>query len=211
LEAPQGTVIVEDADHLSPAAQARLADWLERGEFERVGGERPVQAQARLVAIMRPPESSANGVALAAEVLRHFDASRIDVPPLRDRPEDIPSYARLVLEAVGLGRGGAKLEISADGIRTLFAHSWPENTRELRRVVEKAAIAAEGPVLGSAEIAAAIESTEKDAPSPPPMAEKDWIVDALRRNRFRRGKTADFLGISRKTLYNKMRLHGLME
>ena len=209
METANATLIVEDADHLSQGAQKRLADLLERGQFERVGGERPVQAQARLVAIITPPSRPAGG--LVAELQHHFGASRIDVPALRDRPEDIPSYARLVLEAVGVSRNATPLEISADGIRTLFAHSWPDNTRELRRVVERAAVASESRLIGAAEVALAIDDRKRDTVAQPPMEEKEWIVDALRRNRFRRGKTAAFLGISRKTLYNKMRRHGLME
>lgn len=66
-------------------------------------------------------------------------------------------------------------------------------------------------MIGAADIKAALEDRNRERPLAPPMAEKEWIVDALRRNRFRRGKTAEFLGVSRKTLYNKMRLHGLLE
>jgi predicted TIM-barrel enzyme/DNA-binding NtrC family response regulator len=209
METAHATIIIEDADHLSEATQRRCADLLERGEFERVGGERPVQAQARFVAIMTP---ATNGGGLLPELLHHFGASRIDVPALRDRPEDIPAYARLVLEAVGVSRSAAALEITADGMRRLFAHSWPDNTRELRRVVERAAVACETSMIGAHDIAVAIETRNSAMESrPPPMEEKEWILDALRRNRFRRGKTAQFLGLSRKTLYNKMRRHGLLE
>lgn len=209
METAHATIIVEDADHLSEGTQKKLADLLERGEFERVGGERPVQAQARLVAITVPPSRSGDG--LLPELAHHLGASRIEVPALRDRPEDIPAYARLVLQAVGIGRGTDPLEITADGIRTLFAHSWPDNTRELRRVVERAAVACETRTIGAADIAAAIEDRNRAQHAVQPMREKEWILDALRRNRFRRGKTAEFLGLSRKTLYNKMRRHGLLE
>lgn len=210
METAQATIILEDADYLSDAAQRKLSDLLERGEFERVGGERAVQAQAWLVAIMTPSSHAGNG--LIPELVHHFSASRIDVPALRDRPEDIPAYARLVLEAVGVSRSAAALEITADGMRRLFAHSWPDNTRELRRVVERAAVACETHMIGAQDVAIAIESgNEAMEPRTPPMEEKEWILDALRRNRFRRGKTAQFLGLSRKTLYNKMRRHGLLE
>lgn len=207
LETVRGSVIVLEANELPRAIQLRLADWLERGAFERLGGGRPVVAQARIVLVARPDGAAR----LEPELLRHFGASTLDVPPLRDRPEDIAACARLVLEAINAGSGGRGLDISADGIRALFAHSWPENARELRQVIEKAAIAADGQLLGSAEILAAIDVAAVEGPSAKPMAEKDWIVDALRRNRFRRGATAAFLGVSRKTLYNKMRRHGLLE
>jgi DNA-binding NtrC family response regulator len=71
-------------------------------------------------------------------------------------------------------------------------------------------VAAQGPVIGSAELAAAI-GARSAAAAGRPMAEKEWILDGLRRNRFRRGATAAFLGLSRKTLYNKMLRHGLLD
>jgi hypothetical protein len=138
LEAANATVVVQDASSLSRDAQARMADWLERDTFERVGGERPHRARARLIAIARPETIGADPPGgLRPDLARRLGAARINVPSLRDRPEDIPTYARMVLESVGRSGRARALEISADGYRTLFAHGWPDNTRELRQVVER--------------------------------------------------------------------------
>jgi predicted TIM-barrel enzyme/DNA-binding NtrC family response regulator len=211
LEAPRATVIVANAGHLSAEAQGRLADWLDRGAFERVGGARVHEAQARLIAIDGPPEPGGAGPRLRPDLVQRLRPGLIAVPALRDRLEDIPACARHYLAAVGASKRLENREISPEGYRALFAHGWPGNTRELRRVVEAAAVAAQGPVIGAGELAAAIEADRGPAEAGRPMAEREWILDALRRNRFRRGATATFLGVSRKTLYNKMRRYGLLE
>lgn len=209
LDAREGTVIVENAGGLGEAAQQHILAWLERGETERIGGTRSYSPQARLVLIATAEDIAAGR--LANELTDQLQAGRIEIKPLRDRPEDIPAYARLYLEALGEARQAGTLEISADGYRVLFAHDWRENTRELRRVVEQAAMMSEGPTIGSDVLQAVIEASDGSLAAGRPMVERDWILDALRRHRFRRGETATFLGISRKTLYNKMRRAGLLD
>lgn len=130
---------------------------------------------------------------------------------MRERPEDVPALARHRLAVLGGTR-----QISADGYRLLLAHGWPGNTPELRAVIDRAALHTEGNTIGSAALSAAIghgpsgDGADDDA-LVQPLSERDWLLDALRRNRFRRGDTAAYLGVSRKTLYNKMRRMGLLE
>lgn len=208
LDAQDASVIVENAGELSEAAQQHILSWLEHGTVERVGGTRSYRPHARMVLIVTPDEL-AQGL-LRADLVERLQSGRIDIQPLRDRPEDIPAHARLYLEAIGEARQMAPIEVTADGYRTLFAHDWKENTRELRRVVEQAAVISDGRSIGSETLRAVIGASESAGNSGEPLAEKDWILDALRRHRFRRGETATFLGISRKTLYNKMRQVGLL-
>jgi predicted TIM-barrel enzyme/transcriptional regulator with AAA-type ATPase domain len=209
LDARDGTVIVENAGELGEAAQQHLLAWLERGAIEPVGGTRSYSPQGRLVLIATETELAEGR--LAGELAERLRSGRIDVQPLRDRPEDIPAHARLYLEAIGEARQMGPPEISADGYRVLFAHDWQENTRELRRVVEQAAVISDGRAIGSDILRSIIDASHGPGETGEPLAEKDWILDALRRHRFRRGETATFLGISRKTLYNKMRRAGLLD
>jgi DNA-binding NtrC family response regulator len=137
LEKPRATVIVVNAGHLSAEAQARIADWLDRGEFERVGGARVHEAQARLIVIDQPPAAGGDGAGLRPELLLRLKGGQIVVPALRDRLEDIPACTRMYLAAVGASKQLGQLEVSPDGYRTLFAHTWPGNTRELRRASSK--------------------------------------------------------------------------
>ncbi len=191
----QSTVVLENADALPPTLRTRLADWIERGSFERFAKPGERAPRARLV-LTHPP----GGEALA----RALSAQRLVVPPLCDRMEDLPLLARAILR--GARRGSAELEPAA--LRLLMARSWPGNLRELAEVLARAATEAPGGRITLAALEAQLGPASAGAPAAP-ADERAWILDALRRNRFRRGETAAFLGIARKTLYNRMRRLGL--
>jgi len=195
LAQAQGTVVIEQADALPPTLRASLADWIERGVFERFtsAGQRP--PRARLV-LTHPP----GGEALA----RALSAQRLTVPPLRARIEDLPLLARAML--AGLGRPAATLETAA--LRLLMAQPWPGNLRALRETLLQAAGEAHGGRIDAALIERVLGPATQ-VPVAQLTDERGWILDALRRHRFRRGETATFLGISRKTLYSRMRRLGL--
>ena len=133
----------------------------------------------------------------------------IRLPPLRERLEDLPSLIDETLRLIEARSSGARKSLDASAFRALAEYHWPGNLRELTSVLERAALNCTGDVI----------CTEHLPPlgagrMPEPMSrfesEKAWILDGLKRNRFRRGRTAEHLGISRKTLYNKMRLYGLL-
>lgn len=203
------TVVIENAEMLSGSVQRRLADWLEQDMMVHVGTSRHPAAPEPVARVVLVCQTGGTGLAPAlAQCLR---AGRIEIPPLRERPEDVPALARHRLAI----QGGDQ-QISADGYRLLLAHSWPGNIPELRAVIDRAALHCDDRTIGSAALAAAIGlGSSSDAAHEDqgiqPLSERDWLLDALRRNRFRRGDTAAYLGISRKTLYNKMRRMGLLE
>ncbi|WP_296479111.1 phosphoenolpyruvate hydrolase family protein [Roseinatronobacter sp.] len=204
------TVVIEGADTLPPHVQLRLAEWLEKGELLPTGLR--ATESARLI-LIKQPTGGANGPALEPSLAQRLEPGRIDITPLRDRPEDIPAIARHILSLLDAGQAQHR-QISAAGYRMLLAQAWPGNTPALRSVIARAAVNTKGAVIGSTALAAAIRdlspgAVEVDAPQQ--MTERDWLLDGLRRNRFRRGDTAAFLGVSRKTLYNKMRREGLLE
>jgi predicted TIM-barrel enzyme len=189
------TLVIENADALPPLLRARLADWIERGSFARFAKPAERIAGARLV-LTHP----LGGEALA----RALSAQRLTVPPLRDRLEDLPLLARAMLR--GAQHAAAELEPAA--LRLLMARSWPGNLRELAEVLRRVATESRNGRIDLATLEAQIGLASL-APPASPEDERAWILDALRRNRFRRGETAAFLGIARKTLYNRMRRLGL--
>ena len=203
------TVVIEGAEVLAPHVQLRLAEWLEQGELLPTGLR--ATESARLILIKQP--EGAGGAALEPALAQRLEPGRIDMTPLRDRPEDIPAIARHILSLVDAGQAQHR-QISAAGYRMLLAQAWPGNTPALRTVIAQAAVNTKGPVIGSTALAVAIRDLDPGAVEmdlPQQMTERDWLLDGLRRNRFRRGDTAAFLGVSRKTLYNKMRREGLLE
>lgn len=211
LAKPDATVVIENADALPASVQRRLADWLEQ-DMVNTGLPAPAMPDhgARLVLVCTVDAGGEPD--LVPALAQCLQAGRIEIPPLRERPEDVPALARHRLAILGGGQ-----QISADGYRLLLAHGWPGNTPELRSVIDRAALHSEGRTIGSAALSAAIgpatspDTTDDDPQPTQPLTERDWLLDALRRNRFRRGDTAAYLGVSRKTLYNKMRRMGLLE
>ncbi|MCW8084157.1 phosphoenolpyruvate hydrolase family protein [Sabulicella glaciei] len=201
-EAPRGllagrgtSVVIENADALPPKLRVRLADWIEQGVFDRFSRPSDRAPRARLI-LTHPP--GAQGLA------RALSAQRLTLPPLRERLEDIPPLARAMLRQ----RGRAATPVEPQALRLLMAQPWPGNLRELHEVLLRAAAETRDGRVTAAHLEAALGP----APVAPPQGaadERAWILDALRRHRFRRGETAAFLGIARKTLYNRMRRLGL--
>lgn len=212
LARSDSTVVIENAETLPADLQRRLADWLEDQALmsqDMPGRAAGFTANARLVLVCTTGANAGSG--LIPALSRRLQAGRVEITPLRERPEDVPALARHRLGMLGHGH-----QISADGYRLLLAYPWPGNIPELRSVIDRAALEAEQLTIGSAQISAAIghRSTaepELYAHKRQSVTERDWLLDALRRNRFRRGDTAAYLGISRKTLYNKMHRFGLLE
>ncbi len=216
IEAANGTtLVIENAERLPPDTQAELAAFLERGGFRRQGGKESLRSSARIILIGTADlEEVSRSGALVPELARRLARRDIALPPLSERLDDIP----LLVEhfAAALRPSAGPVRLSPRAFRLLIAHDWPGNLRELRAVVEQA-LHGGGDVI-EAESLPSLDGRRPGRPRPnapgdrsPAQSERDWILDGLRRHRFRRGETARYLGLSRKTLYNKMRLYGLLE
>jgi len=204
LGVPDSTVTIEFVDAVAGALQARLVEWIDRGVLERfdVTPERP--RRARLVATLVLGREGS----LRDDLRARLDPSRLIVPPLRERPEDVPLIARAILAT--LGRDGGAPELDPSAHRALMGHAWPGNVRELRTALTKATTLGRDRPVDAHALAPILAEAAPVTPAAP-MDEREWILDALRRNRFRRAETAAFLRLSRKTLYNKMRRHNLLD
>jgi DNA-binding NtrC family response regulator len=206
LEAgPDVTVFLDNIAAVGPEVQERLLSTIESGFFQRMGEDQPLRLETRIVVGARQPLADLERQGRVGRRLRMLlQPAQIVLPPLRERLEDLPLLAMHFLRKA---RGESTRATSIDPLayRTLMSHTWSGNVRELRAVIEEALTVCEGEQimrahlrLGEAELTVARGG-----------GEREWILDALRRNRFRRSATAEFLGISRKTLYNKMKALGL--
>jgi predicted TIM-barrel enzyme/DNA-binding NtrC family response regulator len=214
LHGSDGHVVVENAERLDPALLRRLGDWVERGVMERFSPPQGRGSRVRLVITSTAGEDAA----ISAQIGR-LAGHRIVAPPLRARMEDVPLLARAILTSQHRARDGiAAPRLAADGMRALLRHTWPGNVRELAAVLARAATAAKGgPGLGTAEgrlidepaVTSAIAAGHRAPVVKTAPDERQWIMDALARCRFRRAETAALLGLSRKTLYNRMKRLGL--
>jgi predicted TIM-barrel enzyme/DNA-binding NtrC family response regulator len=207
LGVADATVTIEFVESLGRGLQARLVEWIDRGVRERfdVTPERPRRARLVVTQVLGQEE------AMREDLRARLEPGGLHVPPLRERPEDIPLIAGAVLRELLNEPRSRATEIDASGHRILMAHHWPGNVRELRSTLAKAATLTRNRRI-DADVLAPLLAAEPPAPAGvAPEDEREWILDALRRNRFRRSETAAFLRISRKTLYNKMRHHNLLD
>lgn len=204
-----GLLTIRNADRLPIAVQRRLGRALTDGAFRAPGTWRRLPVLPRVVLIheLRPEHPpSAPVAALDTDLLDALGGSILRMPPLRERIDDL--FDVLDDAAAPLGRP----DFTAAAVQRLSAHAWPGNEAELRAVF--ADLAGEGRPGPIPEDAVAARLAAGSAPAGPGGysvrgGEKERILDALWRNGFNRTRTAEALGVSRKTLYNKIRRHGL--
>lgn len=221
-EADGGTLFLDEIGDLDLALQGKLLRVLESGVVERLGSNQPRPLNVRvLCATNRDLRALSADGRFREDLFFRLSQLEIRVPSLAERIDDIPLLAQNFLSAYAARHGGAPKVIANAAYQLLIAHPWAGNVRELRNVVQQAAILTDGEVIGASDLAPLLEGAASPSRSPRPFkvaigpdpstaeTERDWIVAALRRNRFRRGETARELGVSRKTLYNKIRQYGL--
>jgi predicted TIM-barrel enzyme/DNA-binding NtrC family response regulator len=206
----QGLVL----DHLEkagPTTQALLLEALDSGRYHPLGGTGSLPFEVRLILTSREPlPTLRTSGRLAEDLYLKLRPAEIELHPLKERPEDIPIIVEFLLHDIGRGAKGRVLEIEHAASRALQTYDWPGNARELRSFLEEAVLVASGRKIMLEDLDVVQKSRGIHVAHPKEITEQDWIADALRRHRFRRADTAAFLGISRKTLYSKIKRFHLL-
>lgn len=207
-----GTIFLDEIGELPKTMQAKLLRVLESREIRRVGENRSTHVDVRVVCATHRdlPEMVAAGD-FREDLMYRINTFEIFLPPLRDRIEDIAELAEHLLNRFRGKAGAGKRHLSEDAVAVLKSHIWPGNVRELANVVEHATILCdEGPIT-AAHLPAHFnrrQLTGSAAHHPGPISLRDLemqaIYQALERNGGNKPKAADELGISLKTLYNKL-------
>ncbi|MCK9461687.1 MAG: sigma 54-interacting transcriptional regulator [Proteobacteria bacterium] len=172
-----GTLFLDEIGDLPPAAQVRLLRVLQDGSMERVGGQRTIQVDVRVVAATNADlgRMVADG-RFREDLWYRISVFPIRLPPLRERPEDIPDLAAHFAWRAGKRLGGTPLSVSADDVRLLVGYGWPGNVRELAAVIERAAIIGDGKRL---DIPTALGRSDPGAPrSREPRAAQPAVAEA---------------------------------
>jgi len=224
-----GTILLDEISEISPQVQAKLLRVLQEREFERVGGNRTVKVDVRVIATTnRHLEESVERKEFRQDLFFRLNVVPIVVAPLRDRKEDIPLLADQFRQRFARKHGIEVLGISQSCLATLQNHSWPGNVRELQNVIERAVIlCSEGGVLEPAHLGlgqkidlalSSATSVASDAYAAaatgtgefPTLAEieKRHILAALERSKGNRTHAAKMLDISIRTLRNKLNEYG---
>jgi DNA-binding NtrC family response regulator len=148
-----GTILLDEIGDMSPVTQAKLLRVLEERRVERLGGTRPIPVDVRVIsATNRDLEAAVSDGKFRADLYYRLRVVQIDLPPLRERRDDIPLLAAHFLGAYADRYGLVSREISREAMARLVAWSWPGNVRELRNVIERSAVLAESPTLEAADL-----------------------------------------------------------
>lgn len=205
-----GTLILEDIAQLEIAAQLPLSEALVQRTFRRVGSRVPIDMEARVVATSGIELAHAIvGGALRTDLVSAFAHVTLRLPPLRDRRVDLPLLAREFVSAIGGARGPT---LADEAISALQRYSWPGNLSELRNVLERAVLLAGGGFIHAHDLPLPPEMLQATQADDAPLAlaevERRHILAVLQRAGWHQGKAAQWLGLSVKTLYRKIREYG---
>jgi Nif-specific regulatory protein len=215
-----GTLFLDEIGDMSPGGQAKLLRVLEQKVITRVGGSQPIRINVRVVA--------ATNVNLAAAVRERkfredlyyrLSVVALDLPPLRDRPEDVLALAEHFLARFCVQAGRRRLSISAEARKRLQAHAWPGNIRELRNLMERVAFLCPRDQVEVDDLAfilspdrdADLESTDLGLADATIRFQEEYIRRIIKRVQGNISEAARLLGVHRSNLYRKMRLLGMIE
>ncbi|HEY5040064.1 MAG TPA: sigma-54 dependent transcriptional regulator, partial [bacterium] len=214
-EAQGGTIFLDEIGELTPSVQMKLLKVLEQKTVRRLGGNKEIPLDVRVVtATHRDLEKEVKEGRFRADLFYRLNVIPLSLPALKTRPNDIVQLANFFMQE-SCRAFNKKLALLSDEILTLLKnYSWPGNVRELKHVIERLVITAKGNSLSAKDLPKEIKEA-KTAPAPGKTAlrnedaELENIQRALIETKGNKSRAADLLGITRKTLFNKLKKHEL--
>lgn len=220
--AANGTLFLDEIGEMALPLQAKLLRVLQEGTFERLGGSQPLHSNARVVAATNRniPAEIEKGQ-FREDLYYRLNALQIQLPPLRERSEDIPTLVEGLLQRICRAEGKPNVQPTAEAIALLKRYHWPGNIRELQNVLTQAVIRARGHFISAQELCLSIpEVDHRSDPNAMPTAggqpmtlaelEAKHIQYVLDYTAGHKGKSADLLGISRPALDRKIERYRLL-
>jgi DNA-binding NtrC family response regulator len=219
-QAAGGTLFLDEIGDMPLVMQSKLLRVLEEGEIERVGGDKPIAVDARvIVATHRNLEEMVRQGSFRADLFHRVFVFPLVLPPLRERAEEIPALAEYFAAQVAAQNGWRPRHFSPEALAILQRYPWPGNVRELRNVVERVLLLAAAETITAEEASLALPvSRNGDAPSSTgtgPLSqrlesfEREVLLAELRRNNHHMTNTARALGLERSHLYKKCQQLGI--
>jgi DNA-binding NtrC family response regulator len=221
--AHNGTVFLDEIGDMSPTLQAKLLRALEERAFRRVGGSQDIKVDLRIIAATnRPLEKLIEEKKFREDLYYRLNIITVDVPPLRDRREDIPLLVDHFLQRFAAEFRKPVRDVSSDALRKLESYEWPGNVRELKNVIERAVLLGTGPVVAADDLSmgrtvAAAPEKDKKLFSLPAKGfkfddlEKDIVLQALERTAWNQTRAGELLGMTRDQIHYRMEKFGLLK
>jgi two-component system, NtrC family, response regulator AtoC len=209
-EAKDGTIFLDEIAEMSPQLQAKLLRVTQNGTFQRVGSNREIHTNARILAASNKNlEDEVKNGRFREDLFYRLNVAELNIPPLRERREDILPLASHFITEFAKGRARFSDTVAA----CLQQYSWPGNVRELRNAMERAVLLARSELILPTHLPTKVRESTPQHGQPPPGAvdaqqleeiERQAILQALRKHDFNRTETAKALGISRRALIYKL-------
>ena len=232
--AQHGTLLLDEIGEMPLATQAKLLRILEDSKVRRIGGKAEFEVDVRVIAATnKVPEEAVRGGHLREDLFYRLNVFHVHLPPLRERHEDLPAIAEALLGDLNRKHECRVVDMSQATLDALLRHSWPGNVRELRNVLERGVIlAGEGSIevkhlpahlqphaasvaIGGSTVSESITVVPEDRDgvrfqigTTVEEAEKGLILRTLEHTRNNKTRAAEILGISLKTLHNKLKEYG---
>jgi DNA-binding NtrC family response regulator len=211
--AHRGTLFLDEIAEMMPATQVKLLRVLQERTFRRLGGRQEISVDVRVIAATNViPQEAVNSGKLREDLFYRLNVFALDLPPLRERREDIPLLVQSFLNEFNRTNGKAVRGVDQEAMYLMERYPWPGNIRELRNVIERATILADSEFIESKHLPPTLitrgeESLPTMTISPGTTvdeAERRLILLTLDHTRNNKTRAAEILGISLKTLHNKL-------
>jgi DNA-binding NtrC family response regulator len=216
-EADGGTLFLDEIGNISPEMQTRLLRVLESGEFRRLGEINQKHVDIRVIAATNVDlKAKVESGEFREDLFYRLKVFTINLPPLRDRKEDIIGLAQVFLTEFGNKTGKTVTGFSREAMDMLLSHNWPGNVRELKNIVQSAVVLSKGPVITPDEILpsgifdkAPAAVVSDDGLNPIEAHEKAMLIQALQKSNWVQKEAAQTLGISRRVMHYKIRKYNI--
>jgi two-component system nitrogen regulation response regulator NtrX len=225
-QADRGTIFLDEVGDMSAKTQAKVLRVLQEGEVERLGSARTLKVDVRVIAATNKDlEAEIEKGTFREDLYFRLSVVPIHVPPLRERPEDIPLLVRHFTELFAKENNFRPRRFSPAAIDLLQRHRWKGNIRELKNTVERLLIMAAGEAIDVPDVREVLrldKGAPVEAPAPPgdkpgtlrefkESAERSFLVGKLRENGWNISRTAEVIGTPRSNLYKKLEQYGISE
>jgi two-component system response regulator AtoC len=210
--ADKGTLFLDEIAEMPIGLQAKLLRFLDSGEFRRVGGNKTLSVDVRVIAATNKDLATLIKAGSFREDLYYrLNVINITIPPLRERKADIAELARHFLATYAKKLSKPIADFTSEALELLSAYRWPGNVRELENVVERAVIVCESGTIGAEDLSIPSYAAVADMNVNPSLEEmeKNYILRVLKETGGNQSKASQLLGIDRKTLYLKLKKYGI--